>query len=194
MPQTPTIAATELDQLLARHDDVRVLDVRTPGEFETAHIAGAYNLPLGDLTEVLDELREVTDRVVVVCQSGNRAGQACEVLADAGLPDVELLAGGMGAWQAAGLPVRQLHERWAMDRQVRFAAGSIVATAVLASRWQPAVRYLAGAVGAGLVFSAVTNTCGMAALLARLPYNRPRHQIDHHLPTVARRLRDGVAA
>lgn len=188
-----TIAPTDLDRLLTQHDDVRVLDVRTHGEFETAHIAGSYNLPLGDLPTVVDELRDVTDRVVVVCQSGTRAGQACEVLRDAGMSDVELLAGGMAAWQDAGLPVRQIHERWAMERQVRLTAGSVVATAVLASRWRPGARYLAGAIGAGLVFSAVSNTCGMAAVLARLPYNRPRQQ-PRSAPTTARRLRDGVAA
>lgn len=73
MPPAPTIAPTELDRVIHAHGDLRILDVRTPGEFETGHIAGAYNLPLGDLTDVIDELREVTDRIIVVCQSGARA-------------------------------------------------------------------------------------------------------------------------
>ena len=193
MSPTPTIAPTELDRVIHAHGDLRILDVRTPGEFETGHIAGAYTLPLGDLTDVIDELREVTDRIVVVCQSGARADQACHALQEAGLDDIETLAGGMTAWQAAGLPVRHLHERWAMDRQVRLAAGSIVATAVLTSVWRPAARFVAGAVGGGLVFSALTNTCGMAAVLARLPYNRPRHATNPASVT-AQRLRDGLAA
>lgn len=193
MSSAPQIAPPDLEWLLTHHEDVRVLDVRTPGEFETGHIAGAYNLPLGDLAGVIDELREVTDRVVVVCQSGGRADQACQVLRNAGLDGVELLAGGMTAWRAAGLPVRQLDERWAMDRQVRLTAGAIVAATVLASVWFPATRFIAGAVGAGLVFSAVTNTCGMAAVLAKLPYNRPRH-LTHPASVTARRLRDGAAA
>lgn len=68
-----------------------------------------------------------------------------------------------------------------------------MATAIVASVRRPAARFLAGAVGGGLVFSAVTNTCGMAAVLARLPYNRPRHT-THPAPVVARRLRQGLAA
>lgn len=83
MPPAPTIAPTELDRVIHAHGDLRILDVRTPGEFETGHIAGAYNLPLGDLTDVIDELREVTDRIIVVCQSGARADQACHALQEA---------------------------------------------------------------------------------------------------------------
>ncbi|MGW6405429.1 YgaP family membrane protein, partial [Streptomyces sp. NPDC055134] len=62
---------------------------------------------------------------------------------------------------------------WPMDRQVRLAAGSLVLAGVVAGlAWTPA-HWLSGVVGAGLVFSGVTNTCGMAAALAKLPHNRP---------------------
>jgi hypothetical protein len=60
---------------------------------------------------------------------------------------------------------------WALERQVRLVAGGIVASAVAASVVWPPARFVAGAVGAGLVIAALTDTCAMGAALARLPYN-----------------------
>ncbi len=66
-----------------------------------------------------------------------------------------------------------------MERQVRFAAGSLVVAGLLAGRRFPAARWLSAGIGSGLVFSAVTNTCGMAAVLSKLPHNRaPRSAAD----------------
>jgi rhodanese-related sulfurtransferase len=188
-----SVTATDLGALLEGHGDVRVLDVRTPGEFESAHIAGAYNIPLGDLPAALDELREVAGRLVVVCQSGARAGRACDVLAHAGVDGVDVLDGGMAAWQRAGLPVRRTRARWELERQVRLVAGGLVAASIVASIGRPAARFVAGAVGAGLVTAAITNTCAMGRLLSALPYNRPRRPTLPATET-ARRLRDGIAA
>ncbi|TXS60318.1 DUF2892 domain-containing protein, partial [Streptomyces sp. sk2.1] len=68
---------------------------------------------------------------------------------------------------------------WPMERQVRLAAGSLVVAGLLAGARFPAARWISAGVGSGLVFSAVTNTCGMAAVLSRLPHNRaPRAATD----------------
>ncbi len=61
-----------------------------------------------------------------------------------------------------------------MERQVRFTAGAVVLTGLTLGRLRPAFRLASAGVAGGLVFSALTDTCGMAALLARLPHNRPR--------------------
>lgn len=191
MSQSRTVAAGELRALLEAHRDVRILDVRTAGEFETAHIPGAYNIPLDDLPEAVAELAAVADELVVVCQSGARASKACVALREAGLTRVELLDGGMQAWQAAGGQVRTGRPRWAMERQVRLVAGSIVAGSILASvRW-PRARFVAGAIGGGLTFAAVSNTCAMASLLGRLPYNR---RGGHDVAEVMERLRAATPA
>jgi len=76
---------------------VRVLDVRSGGEFESAHIPGSYNVPLDTLVEHVGEFVLVEDPVVLVCQSGSRAGQARERLAAEGKSMLHILDGGMNA-------------------------------------------------------------------------------------------------
>ncbi|NEB69925.1 DUF2892 domain-containing protein, partial [Streptomyces fulvissimus] len=89
------------------------------------------------------------------------------------------LAGGTGAWAAEGhdldRPRSTSRAVWGMERQVRLTAGTIVLIGLLLGVLiHPAFQILSAGVAAGLVFSALTNTCGMAALLAKLPHNRPR--------------------
>jgi rhodanese-related sulfurtransferase len=165
--------AAALKHLLATVDAPRLIDVRTPGEFETVHIPGSYNVPLELLREHRAELRNHLDeQVVLVCRSGQRAAQAEQALAAAGLPNLRVLQGGITAWQAAGAPVNTGRRRWELERQVRLVAGSIVLAAVLASvAFEPA-KWAAAFIGAGLAIAAMTNTCAMGMLLARLPYNR----------------------
>lgn len=153
--------------------DVTIVDVRTPGEFDTAHIPGALNVPLDMVQRHGVKIADAKpSSVVLVCASGQRA-QTCEkVLRESGLDDVRVLRGGMSQWQASGGDVERGRERWAMDRQVRLVAGSIVLSSILASVAVPRAKWLAGAIGAGLTFSAVSNTCAMATMLAKLPYNR----------------------
>jgi rhodanese-related sulfurtransferase len=156
-----------------------VLDVRTPAEFETAHIPGAYNVPLDTLREHRGELRRhLDDDVVLVCRSGQRATQAENALRDAGLPGLRVLDGGMVAWESAGAPVNRGRQTWELERQVRLVAGSIVAVSVLASILLPPLKWVAFAIGAGLTFAAVTNTCAMGMMLAKMPWNRTTGSCD----------------
>jgi rhodanese-related sulfurtransferase len=162
----------ELKAAMAADSEVRIIDVRTTGEFESAHIPGAYNVPLDQLPEHSNELSSVQQTVVLVCQSGARAAKAEESLRAAGMCNMRLLEGGMGAWSAAGLPVKVTKARWSLERQVRLVAGSIVLISILLSIAFPWTRFIGGFVGAGLTFAALTNTCAMGMMLAKLPYNR----------------------
>ncbi len=167
------IDAGELRQLRNDDPDVRILDVRTGGEFASAHIEGSYNVPLDTLGEHVRDLADVAHPVVLVCQSGGRATQAHGKLTAAGKDTLHILEGGIVGWQAAGGDVvRGETDRWAMDRQVRLVAGALVATGVAVSVAVPGAKWLAAAVGAGLAYSAVSNTCAMAAVLSKLPYNQ----------------------
>ncbi|MFJ9417251.1 rhodanese-like domain-containing protein [Streptomyces sp. NPDC101227] len=173
-----TPAAVHPVQAVEHLGTYTVIDVRTPGEFAVGHLPGAHNIPLDHLGAALPALKTAATRrtLLMVCASGNRSAAACAQLADADIP-ATTLTGGTAAWIEQGHPVDRANTAkasWAMERQVRFAAGSlVVAGLALGTRYRPA-RWLSAAIGGGLVFSALTNTCGMAAVLAKLPHNQPR--------------------
>lgn len=180
VPSSDSVSTTTIDAaaLRARLDGAdgrpapRLVDVRTAAEWETAHIDGAYHLPLDVVSDRAARLAERADdaELVIVCQSGARAEQAARALAGAGV-SATVLQGGMNAWGQAGGDVVRGTERWALERQVRLVAGSIVLSGVLASTKVPAAKWAAGFVGGGLTFAALSNTCAMGNLLSRLPYN-----------------------
>ena len=90
------------EELVARRDDVQVLDVRFPNEWEAGRMDGAVHIPGDDLADRADELDR--DRpVVTVCRTGERSGWAAGWLREEGF-DAVGLEGGMQAWAAAGLP------------------------------------------------------------------------------------------
>ncbi|MGW2014489.1 rhodanese-like domain-containing protein [Streptomyces sp. NPDC001927] len=165
-------------QATGRFGEFTVIDVRAPGEYAAGHLPGAHNIPLDRLAQAADVLKAAAARtpLLIVCASGARSAKGCAQLAALGI-DAATLEGGTAAWAAAGHEVERpagARAVWPMDRQVRLAAGALVVVGFLAGlAWTPA-HWLSGAVGAGLVFSGVTNTCGMAAVLAKLPHNRPR--------------------
>ena len=172
-PATDVIDVAQLQQLQLEDPAIRILDVRTGGEFENSHIPGSYNVPLDTLGEHVRDLADVDHPVVLVCQSGGRASQAHEKLTEAGKATLHILEGGMTSWQEAGGDVTVGNTtRFAMDRQVRLVAGIFAIVAVVASIFVPGLEWIAAGVGAGLAYSAVSNTCAMAAVLAKLPYNR----------------------
>lgn len=180
-----TIDTAHLRAELAENPDNLVVDVRTPAEFRAGHIPGAINLPLDQVDAHLRRIvSDAGGHMVLVCQSGNRACQVFDSLTEAGLDAVEVLDGGMGSWVAAGGPVERSGDgnEWTIERQVRLVAGGLVLASIAASMVAPAARFVAGGVGAGLVYAAATNTCTMGALLARLPFNAPpRTDVEHAL-------------
>ncbi|MFI2511733.1 rhodanese-like domain-containing protein [Streptomyces sp. NPDC018972] len=175
-----TSAALTTDQARTRLHELTVVDVRTPGEYAGGHLPGALNVPLDQIQRALPDLRDAAERgdVLVVCASGARSENACRILAEHGVP-AATLTGGTGAWAADG---HELHRpqgspraTWGMERQVRLTAGVIVLLGLLLGLVvHPAFQLLSAGIAGGLVFSALTNTCGMAAILAKLPHNRPR--------------------
>lgn len=173
--QIPSVInARQLEEILTNRPDVRLLDVRTAGEYEAVHIRGAYNVPLDTLGEHSDEIRASVDApVVLICQSGNRARQAEAALKECTMRNVHVLEGGMNGWLAEGFPVARGAARLSLERQVRIVAGGMAAVgAVLALVVNPLFALVPAFVGSGLVFAGVTDTCGMAMVLTRLPYNR----------------------
>ncbi|HRF58885.1 MAG TPA: rhodanese-like domain-containing protein [Fimbriimonadaceae bacterium] len=170
-----TITIQELREMTFE-GKVQLIDVRSASEFASEHIPQAANIPMDQIEARLDDL-DPRVPVVLICQSGHRAEMTRELL----LPHHEQLAcliGGTTAWAEAGLPtVRSSTTRWSLERQVRLTAGLLVLSGtVLSLLLAPAWIYVAMFVGAGLTFAGLTNLCGMAALFAVMPWNRPRRQ------------------
>jgi phage shock protein E len=65
-----------------------VVDVRTPGEYLDGHYPGAINIPLNELTERLDEFKEMKQPIIAYCRSGARSGMAVSVLKQNGFNEV----------------------------------------------------------------------------------------------------------
>lgn len=168
----PTLSPAELyDQ----RDRVTLIDVRDPSEFAGEHIPGAQLRPLSRFNP--DEVgQQVSSPIVVYCRTGTRSASAAQALRSAGYTNVQELAGGLLAWQAAGYDVqRNPRAPISIMRQVQIVAGSLVVSGtLLGAIVSPWFLLLSGFVGAGLVFAGVSNTCAMARLLAKLPYNQPR--------------------
>jgi hydroxyacylglutathione hydrolase len=98
----PQWSVAELARRMAQ-GDVAVVDVRGRAEWEAGHLPGVANIPLGELSERLDELPR-HQPLVMQCQTGARAAMAASVLRAHGFDDVVALVGGFADWQRAGLP------------------------------------------------------------------------------------------
>lgn len=172
-----TITPGQLNELKAAGREIDLIDVRTPVEFREIHVEFARSLPLDrlDAAGLRGERNGSGQPLYVICRSGGRGKQACERLLAAGMTDVVNVEGGTLAWEQAGLPVVRGKKAVSLERQVRMVAGSLVlAGSALGAFVHPYFTGLAAFVGAGLVFSGVTDTCGMAMLLARMPWNQTR--------------------
>jgi glyoxylase-like metal-dependent hydrolase (beta-lactamase superfamily II)/rhodanese-related sulfurtransferase len=164
-----SVTVDELRRMLAGPDAPLLVDVRVPAEYGAVHVEPSVLLPLDELPRRREELPHERD-IVLICRTGARARLAAAELMSF---RARVLDGGILAWQQAGHPVVVGKAHISLERQVRIAAGALAcvggALAVAASRWFALVPAF---VGAGLVYAGITDRCGMAMLLAKLPYNR----------------------
>lgn len=101
------VGPMEAVQLINRSDAV-MIDLREPGEFSGGHAPNARNIPQGQLEKRIGELEKLKGKpVILVCQTGGRSHAAFAQLKKAGLNDIKVLSGGLGAWQQANLPVEK---------------------------------------------------------------------------------------
>jgi rhodanese-related sulfurtransferase len=151
---------------------VNLIDVRTPAEFGALHAKGAVNIPLDKLEP--GALAHCNGSpIYFICKSGVRAQKAMDKLRESGFSNMVQVEGGTDAWKSAGLPIEQGKKALGLEQQVRIVAGSMAlvgAAVVLAG--QPLGLILVGFMGAGMVFAGITDTCGMAMLLAKMPWNQ----------------------
>jgi rhodanese-related sulfurtransferase len=173
--QNKSISPAQLHQVLSAGNPAELLDVRTPPEFTNAHVPGARLIPLSALNvETFLQRHQPGQPVYVLCQSGGRARKAIEQFERYGCSDCVLVEGGTQAWIDAGLPVNRGESKiLPLMRQVQIVAGTVsaigAALALMVSPWFAVVPLF---IGSGLLFAGLTGTCGMALLLAKMPWNR----------------------
>ena len=177
MQNTTGHGLVEIDAMTLKSDldngSAILVDVREPSEFAGERIPGAHLAPLSSFAPT--KLPETAGkRVILYCRTGSRSAQAGRKLLESGWDVVCHLQGGILAWKEAGYDTeRSDRAPISLERQVRIVAGLlIVIGTVLGRTVSPWFLLLSGFVGAGLAFSGFTNACGMAMVLAKLPYNQ----------------------
>lgn len=166
------MSPTELQRRL-QDDSVVLIDIREAGEYAREHIHGARLVPLSAI-DSHDFDTQHGKAAVFTCRSGNRTAMNAARLLAKGFREAYVLDGGLDGWKRAGLPVHfNADAPIDLQRQVQIAAGSLAfAGALLAWFVSPWFILLSGFVGAGLMTAGLTGFCGMAHILALLPWNR----------------------
>jgi rhodanese-related sulfurtransferase len=182
------ISPSDLYALQEQGKRVELIDVRTAVEYRQGHIPGARLLTLDTFNDKTFKKQlgdpQVSNQasLYITCQSGIRARQAAELLQDAGYRKVVLVDGGTEAWQKAGLPIKRCGDVISLERQVQITIGSLLLLKVFFGFTFHEVFFLAGAfVGVGLIMAGVTRWCGLARLIAMLPWNRNQDCADKAL-------------
>ena len=171
---TATISPRDAKRRLEEGSAILV-DIREPAEHARESIQGAKLLPLSRFdANALRRESGAAPAVIFHCQGGNRTRSSAEKLQACGFPEVYTLDGGLLGWKAFGLPTKlDRSQPIEMQRQVQIAAGSLVLIGViLAATVSPWFVGISAFVGAGLTFAGISGWCGMAKLLAVMPWNR----------------------
>ena len=175
----PSISAHEYLERKRQGGSIALFDVRTAAEYREGHIPMARLLPLDELNEEalhqeLEQLRPSSEmQIVFTCHSGFRAQQAYERMRNAGYGNLLLLQGGTEAWKNAGYPLSRCSKVMSLERQVQIAIGGLLLLKVIFGFTVHEMFFLLGAViGAGLIVAGMTRWCGMARLVAAMPWNR----------------------
>lgn len=165
----PTISPAHALDLV--NGGARLIDIRGADEFARVRLPRAENRPLDRLDTIAHD-----GPVVFHCKSGMRTAANAERLARAASGEAYIVAGGLDGWRKAGLPVEATPGApMEIMRQVQITAGLLVLTGVLLGAFvAPAGFALSAFVGAGLTSAGISGWCGMAQLLAIMPWNR-RH-------------------
>jgi rhodanese-related sulfurtransferase len=172
MPKMQTITPERAAELI--RSGAVLVDIREADEHARERIPGARHHALS-LIGKGDVTREGDDILVFHCRSGARTnGNAARIASVASKCETYILEGGIEAWKKAGLPVALDHSQ-PIDimRQVQIAAGGLIlVSVVLGALVNTGFYALSGFVGVGFLFAGVSGFCGMARLLAVMPWNR----------------------
>ncbi|MFW0767311.1 rhodanese family protein [Trabulsiella odontotermitis] len=153
----------------------QLIDIREADEYAREHIAQARLFPLSAIEKGERLPLQAADEVIFHCQAGKRSSDnAAKLVAAAAPGKVWLMEGGIDAWKQAGLPTEEdKSQPLPLMRQVQIAAGVLILCGViLGYTVAEGFFLLSGFVGAGLLLAGMSGFCGMARLLAVMPWNR----------------------
>jgi len=150
-----------------------LVDIREADEVARERIADSVTTPLSVFEAAHLDIQSGRD-VVFMCRTGNRTGSNCVRLADRIAGEAFVLDGGLDAWKAQGLPtLTDAKAPLELVRQVHMAAGGLIMIGgLLGLLVHPGFWSLSAFVGAGLFIAGATGFCGMAHVLAVMPWNR----------------------
>ncbi len=170
MTALKTITPQEAAKLVK--EGASLIDIRGADEHARERIQGAENWPLDQLAP--KSLTNPKGMIVYHCKTGMRTGANAQTLAEAASCEAFIVEGGLDAWKKSGLPVlADTSQPMEVNRQVQITAGALVLSGiVLGAAVSPAFYLLSAFVGAGLMMAGITGWCGMARLLAVMPWNR----------------------
>lgn len=159
--------------------DPVIIDVREPDEFDAQHVTGSVLVPLSRFDRSAPGVLRLAAgrKILLLCRSGHRAELArlaLEGLGFGGRVDAQVFPGGILEWARQGKPVvTRAAARLPIMRQVHLVAGGVVLSAALLSLYADRrAAWLAVLVGAGLLVSGATGFCGLAKVLALMPWNK----------------------
>jgi rhodanese-related sulfurtransferase len=96
------VTPQEVRDAVARGEELALIDVREPNEWNLGHIPGSTHIPRGVLESAIEKRLPRETRVVLYCASGNRSALAVESIAQMGYANVASMAGGFRAWCESG--------------------------------------------------------------------------------------------
>lgn len=173
------IDAKTLKKWLENNEAI-VVDVREPAEHEAEKISGSNLLPLAKVCKSSLPKYE-NKKLVLHCRSGKRSASACQKLFDEDSNlEIYNLEGGISAWSAQGCEIETSGKFFLpLDRQVQLTIGlGVFVGSILGYLVSPSFFLLCGFFGSGLIFAGLSGYCGLAILMAKMPWNKGCQKIS----------------
>jgi rhodanese-related sulfurtransferase len=167
------ISVEQLKYKMDSTEKVQLVDVREAVEYHIENVAGFILAPLSQFSDSMKKI-DGTQHAYIMCKSGSRAAEFGEKLKKAGYDNFSIVEGGITAWINSGYDsIKSTSKVWSLERQVRVSAGFLICLgAILSIVLHTHLIFISVFVGVGLMFSGITDTCGMALMLAKMPWNK----------------------
>ena len=168
----PLISPSKAKEM-ADSGKARLVDIRETSEYAREHVAGSRLVPLSVAQSYPVKDEDAPQKpVIYFCNSGRRTQDNAELLEKLAGGEAWQVGGGITGWKKAGLPVEGGSSALPMFRQIQIGAGAAVLLGVVGSYFWHPMFWLTAFVGAGLVFAGLTGFCGLALVLAKMPWNK----------------------